>query len=320
MKPSSSFPNRMQDKNDKNMNELFQNLRSENYDSSFDEFSFWLRKKTLNNQTTMKNSFNIKYFLSHNRLKLAIITFLLLTIAACNMPVNSTSTLGYLLSWNSSKDRTSSMVAEVEKLDVDKKFIVTYNIRGNDNGQIDLHQMILQDLTGSEAENIQNKIGSVAGVSDLKLTPMTETQTEPLYSYAMKNLLKIEVNSDGKSDQQVADEINKQLQQAGYSGTTVHVESKNGVTRIMLDESTLPAGGNVEINVNGTNTKEVMKMKKLGEGEKNPFESMTDEQIKAQVKKDNPGIQDNEIHIERVTGKDGKQEVKIKIEHDEKRP
>lgn len=319
MKPSNLFPNPMQDNKDKSMNELFQNLRSESYDSSFDGFSFWLNKKTLN-QTTMKNSFNIKYFLSHNRLKLAIITFLLLTIAACNMPVTSTNTLGYLLSWDSPKDRTSSMVAEVENLDIDKKFIVTYNIRGNDNAQTDLHQMVLQNLTGAEAETIQNKIGSVSGVSGLKLIPMTETQTQPLYSYAMKTLLKIEVNSDGKSDQQVADEINKQLQQAGYNGTTVHVESKNGVTRIMLDESTLPPGGNIEINVNGNNTKEVMKMKKLGEDEKNIFENMADEQIKEKVKKDNPGIQDNEIQIERVIGKDGKQEVKIKIVRDEKRP
>src|SRR5688572_23003992 len=128
MKPSSSFQNPMSDdndKNDKNMNELFQKVKSESYDSSFNEFSFWFRKKTLNNSTTMKNSFNFKYFISHNRLKLAGIIFLLFTIAACNMPVTSTNNLGYLLTMDLPTEKAAYINDEIGKT-IDKKYITTH--------------------------------------------------------------------------------------------------------------------------------------------------------------------------------------------------
>lgn len=316
MKPLSSFPDRMQDEKDKDMNELFQNMRSESYNSSFDEFSYWLNRKTLKNQK-MKNSFNLKYFLSHNRLKLAIITFLLLTIAACNMPVTSTNTLGYLLSWNTSKDRSALVTNEIERT-VDQKYVISHNIQGT-GGEMDLHQMILQNITEPEAVNIQNKVSSFPGISDIRLTPMTNSETMPLYSYAMKNILKIDVNSDGKTDQQITDEINKQIREAGYTGTIVRFENKNGQKRLVLDGSNIPEGGQLEINVNGNNSKEVIKLKRSGPGDR-PFENMTDEQVIAKVKKDNPGVEDKDIAIERMIGPDGKEQVKVTVERDEKRP
>ncbi|HEX2786782.1 MAG TPA: hypothetical protein VHP32_02675 [Ignavibacteria bacterium] len=317
MKPSSSFQNPMSDDTDKNMNELFKNVKSESYDSSYDEFDFWFRKKTLNNQSnqTMKNSFNLKYFLSHNRIKLAIIAFLLLTIAACNMPVTSTNTLGYLLSWESPRESSSIMMEEVGK--IDKKFISTHEISGSNDGKTELHHMILQDLTGAEAENISNKIRSVAGVSNVKLTPMTDSETMPLYSYALENFLKIEINREGKTDEEVTAEIYKQLEQSGFKGAKVSYENINGKKRLMVTDFNMPEGGQLEINVDNNNGSEVIKLKKMPLGDEKPFENMTDEQIREQVKKDNPGVQDKDITIERTIGKDGKPEVKIKVERDE---
>jgi hypothetical protein len=316
MKPSNSFQNPMSDDNDKNMNELFQNVKSENYDSSFAEFGFWLNKKTLNNQSnqTMKNSFNLKYFLSHNRLKLAIIVLLLLTIAACNMPVTSTNNLGYLLTLDSPNEKAAYINDEIVKT-IDKKYITTHIIRGNEEKKMDLHRIVLENITEQDAQNIQNKISSLPGVSNVKLIPMINSETMPLYSYAMKNIFKVNVNSEGKTDQQVLDEINKQLEDAGYKGAKVSYANIDGKKRLVINEpGNIKPGSNLEINVDGGNTKDVLKIRNFG---LDPFVGMTDEEIRNEVKKENPGIEDKDIGIERIIGENGKEEVKVSIEKDE---
>jgi copper chaperone CopZ len=180
---------------------------------------------------------------------------------------------------------------------------------------MDLHRIVLENITEQDAQNIQNKISSLPGVSNVKLIPMINSETIPLYSYAMKNIFKVNVNSDGKTDQQVLDEINKQLEDAGYKGAKVSYANIDGKKRLVINEpGNIKPGSNLEINVDGGNTKDVLKIRNFG---LDPFVGMTDEEIRNEVKKENPGIEDKDIGIERIIGENGKEEVKVSIEKDE---
>lgn len=72
------------------------------------------------------------------------------------------------------------------------------------------------------------------------VTPVTEQVSTNLVAWAAEQAVTIRVNRDGKTDEQVAAEIQEQLKAAGFNDPTVSVNTQDGRTEIKILEKCNP--------------------------------------------------------------------------------
>lgn len=287
------------------MEKHLKKLNEGKYDESFGRTSDWLitsRQKLLNKKNKRSKS-KMKDFLLRHKLQFAIIVLAAVLIAACNMPVTQNETVGYALSWTAPASDGSAVNDRLQKLDWYKNSSVTSDSKNLNGKEITEYKLIVQSADDKSVTGYKNDLEKIKEITSIKIVPLNESVTRPVYSAALHSFFKIDVNSDKMTDEQVQAEISKQLEQAGFSNIEVSYKpDNNGKKRLeikMKDGMKMEGNKRLEVNVDNKNGKEVIKMKTMQSDV--DLSKMTDAEIRAYVKKQNPEdeLKDSEIKIER---------------------
>lgn len=287
------------------MEKHIKKLRDNDYGNSFDNTSQWLiesQQKLLNKKTQRRKSKMKEYILKH-KIQFAAVILAAILIAACNMPVTQSDTVGYALSWTTPGSDNKSVADNLQKLSWYKNSNVTSE-SGNINGvEIIEYKLIVQSGDDKLVTGYKDDLEKIKNIISIKILPLNENVKRPLYSAALHTFFKIDINSDKMTDEQVQAEITRQLKDAGFENMTVSYKTgENGRRKLeinMKDGMKQDGKKQMEVNVDNKNGKEVIKMKTMQSDV--DFSKMTDAEIRAYVKKQNPEdeLQDSEITIER---------------------
>ncbi len=246
-------------------------------------------------------------------LSLAVLVFLFITL----VPFSYTTTIGYDLAYtnlggiNITPGQLPKALAALGYDNVEIKF-------DGDNclfsGLPDKHAarevaIAFKALTGFQAEP--------------QVRPITGVVSGSLFAQ-VKEKLHIEVETEGKSDQQIADEIRQKLS-AVYANPTVTVTSSGGERQITMDinDSGVNAAGDstcdvkrIELHVGDTDNISFETPAGVSCANLN-IEGMTDAEIEAAVRAKLAEEGENVESVDITTNADGKKEIKIKVEKEE---
>jgi len=132
------------------------------------------------------------------------------------------------------------------------------------------------------------------------ISPITETVSGSLYAQARNRLIQIEVKGEGKTDEQIRDEIKAKLEAQGYGGAVVYVKTgADGKRNIELhiEESDSGSGGpveTIEVDSHGKTNAEI-KAKLAAKGHPN---------ADIQIRTEGPdSLRQIEIQIQDTTGR-----------------
>lgn len=304
--------------------EMFEDLKQENYDDTFLRSELWLRNAGPAGPQKIKNNERIlikmkNYFLSH-KLKIAY-TFILLAfiIAACNYPVSQEESLGDVISWSIDKNNTDA-VLKINQFDWTKNSNLSVNEKNINGNSVLEYSLILPKDSHDKAETYRSQLSSVPGVNSLKLIPLNEKVTRPVYSVALNKIFRVDINATNMSNDELKNEITSQLEKNGVSGVQIDIENGNGgrrITRVFIPEHSIKEEGGFDMTIKDGNNEERIKQvrKKGSEEETARFKGKSDEEIKKMLMEDlkDKGITEDMIQIKR----DGdKIMFNIKVEKD----
>ncbi len=313
---------------DKSLEHHFNQLKQENYDTTFPEIESWIYKTSVNiqsnQQLTDKNLSNertlhkMKNFFFGTKLRLVytIIAFAVL-IGACNMPVTQTESAGQMITFTIPKEN-SDFVSKMNELPWIKNAQITTNENTN-NGQAQLlYRIVLPNTTKEQVKGYANELEAIGGIVTIRITGMDYDVKRPLYSAALHDILSIDIDATGKSDEELKNEIESKLREQGVDMKFKFTTGPDGRRDItveheqMLDANNEPKS--FEMNIEDDNGKEKIKLL-TQKADPKRFAGKTDSEIREMVKKDigNPELKDTDIIIDR-TGK----EVKVKVNFDKK--
>lgn len=319
---------KLNENKDKSLEHHFNQLKQENYDSTFPEIESWIYKASVNiqsnQQLTDKNLSNertlhkMKNFFFGTKLRLVytIIAFAVL-IGACNMPVTQTESAGQMITFTIPKEN-SDFVSKMNELPWIKNAQITSNENTN-NGQAQLlYRIVLPNTTKEQVKAYANELEALGGIVTIRITGMDYDVKRPLYSAALHDILSIDIDATGKSDDELKNEIESKLREQGVDMKFKFTTGPDGRRDItvehdpMLDANKEPKS--FEMNIEDDNGKEKIKLL-TQKGDPKRFEGKTDNEIREMIRKDlgNPELKDSDIVIER-TGK----EVKVKVNFDKK--
>lgn len=324
MKQSDLYPNRKENSKD----ELFEELKKENYDDTFSNTELWLRKISSQNSfnTKTKNQerilINMKNYISSHKAKLAY-TFILLAFiaAACNYPVTQEETLGDVISWTVEKNNTDA-VEKINQLSWTKDGQLSVSEKNiNGNSVIEYNLILSKDKHGS-AESYRNQLSSIQGVNSVKLVSLNEKITRPVYSAALNKVFKVDINATDMSNDELKKEVTSQLEKNGISGVQIEFENgKDGrrISRVFIPEHSIKEDGGFDMTIkDGNNEERIKQVRKKGSAEEmERFKGKSDEEIKKMLMEElkDKGITEDMIQIKR----DGdKVMFNIKIEKGDK--
>ncbi|RMH69908.1 MAG: hypothetical protein D6675_10975 [Gemmatimonadetes bacterium] len=175
----------------------------------------------------------ITYIKSH-RLRFASLAVLMLMIlVACTMPVEQEDIVGYVLSWtvNDTPEAANRLVTHFDWMD-ESNLSVSHNIN---NGQHStMYLMNAVGVSAQQAELWRQDLESLSQVSEVKMLPLQETVTRPMYAAALKSVFRIEINTQHMSSSDVVAEMQRQLEAAGIHEAHVEYEEENGERRMRL--------------------------------------------------------------------------------------
>ena len=168
-------------------------------------------------------------------------------------------------------------------------------------------------------------LAALTGAPDVQIVPTHEKVSGSLYARATDNRTRIEVNTDGKTDEEVAQAIADQLAAAGFTRPQVNVETDaNGQTQISIsgERETSSANGQgeqiIELNLKGDGDMSFdMPAMDTPPALNIDTEGKTDAQIKAEAeaKLAAQGIMGAIVEIE--TRPDGQKAIKVTREVEE---
>lgn len=319
---------KLNENKDKSLEHHFNQLKQENYDSTFPEIESWIYKasvniqsnqqltdKYLSNERTLHKMKNF-FFGTKLRLVYTIIAFAVL-IGACNMPVTQTESAGQMITFTIPKEN-SDFVSKMNELPWIKNAQITTNENTN-NGQAQLlYRIVLPNTTKEQVKAYANELEALGGIVTIRITGMDYDVKRPLYSAALHDILSIDIDATGKSDDELKNEIESKLREQGVDMKFKFTTGPDGRRDItvehdpMLDANKEPKS--FEMNIEDDNGKEKIKLL-TQKGDPKRFEGKTDNEIREMIRKDlgNPELKDSDIVIER-TGK----EVKVKVNFDKK--
>lgn len=313
---------------DKSLEHHFNQLKQENYDSTFPEIESWIYKRSLNLQSnqklTVKNQSNerilhkMKHFFFGTKLRLVytIIAFAVL-IGACNMPVTQTESAGQMITFTIPKDN-ADFVNKMNELPWIKNAQITSNENTNNGVAQLLYRIVLPNTTKEQVKAYANELEALGGIVTIKITGMDYDVKRPLYSAALHDILSIDIDATGKSDEELKNEIESKLREQGVDMKFKFTTGPDGRRDITVEHDQQLDANNepksFEMNIEDDNGKERIKLL-TQKADPKRFEGKTDSEIREIVKKDigNPELKDGDIIIDR-TGK----EVKVKVNFDKK--
>ena len=308
---------------DKSLEHHFNQLKQENYDSTFPDIESWIYKTSVNLQNNnnltdpnermlpkMKNFF----FGSKLRLVYTIVAFVVL-IGACNMPVTQTESAGQMISLAVNKS-DNEFASKMLNLPWIKNAQVTSNENVNNGVEQIFYRIVLPNTTEEQVRAYSKELEAIGEISTIKITPMDYDVKRPLYSAALHDFFSINIDATGMSDDELKNEIESKLKEQGIDMKFQFKTGTDGRREIKMehdghiDLSKEPKS--FEMNIEDINGKEKIKLQ-TKKADPKEFEGKTDEQIREMVKKDfgNENLKDNDIIIER---KDGNIQVKINKE------
>ncbi|GEM_PF-1728938 len=89
--------------------------------------------------------------------------------------------------------------------------------------------------------------------AEARIRPLTERVTGNVYAAAADQIVAIQVNSDGKTDEEIAEEIRSQLEDAGFANAFVDVEMGDGQMKIemQMTKDSDDALGPIQVSIDG---------------------------------------------------------------------
>lgn len=321
MKQSNSLPSSEQE--NKSMEEFSERLKSvlrnEDYSSSFNRVGTWLRNKSVQNQSTNNERSLVKlknYFFSHKIRFAYAVMFLALVAAACNMPVTTHETMGYVIAWTI-PEGNSGAADQINKLGWINRENLTMNENVDYGRKEILYTLTLPGKTEEQINAYKQDLESIKDVTSIKILPLYDNVKRPLYSVALYRFFRINVNATNMTDAELQQEITDKLREAGVvniENPDIEIKTdENGRRMINMKiscDQIKDSHNNVELRVDDGNSKEVMKImnNKL---DADKINRMTDQEIKDYVKKNNPevNLKDSDMKIIREGNK-----IKVQVE------
>ena len=316
----SELSGKLNNKENKNLEHHLNQLKQENYDSTFPEVESWIYKTSVN----LQNNYNLinsnerllhkmKNFFFGTKLRLVytIIAFVVL-IGACNMPVTQTETAGQMITLAVNKS-DNDFASKMQNLPWIKTAQVTSNENVNNGVEQIVYRIVLPNATEEQVRAYSKELEAIGNISTIKITPMDYDVKRPLYSAALHDFFSINIDATGMSDDELKAEIESKLKEQGVDMKFQFKTGPDGRREIRMEQDGKIDVNNepksFEMNIEDNNGREKIKLM-TKKADPKQFEGKTDEQIREMVKKDfgYENIIDSDIIIER---KDGKVQVKI---------
>ncbi|MCB0728044.1 MAG: hypothetical protein KDD00_11300 [Ignavibacteriae bacterium] len=314
---------------------LFSELKNENYDNTFPVAEQWLKdlNKNLSTKSTERKISIMKNYFAVNKFKLAYLTvFIVFIVGASTMPVTSHENVGDVITWKADKtnQQAASEISNLDWVTNSQKNIIS-EIQG---GETKNEYVIM--LPKEEHDNLQsylNTLNKIDGVSDVKAVSINETVKRSLVSLILNDIFRINIDATNKSNQEVENEIKNQLSSAGINNVTVSFEmSPSGERQIKINipEGSIPEDGGVEMTIkDGDKVNKIKEVKKNSPGGDDvSFSKMTDAEVRNKIREDvgEPGLRDDQIQITRnggkmsvkILGDDGSVKGNLEIEEETK--
>ncbi|MEO8665480.1 MAG: hypothetical protein ABI462_08275 [Ignavibacteria bacterium] len=299
MKQSASSTG--QKENNPDPDKYFDELRKENYDGTFQPVEIWLRKSSsiLSNKNSERKFINMKNYFNSHKFRLAY-TFLILAfvVAACNYPVTQQETVSDVMTWSVNKDNTEA-VSKIHSFDWIKNGEYTENINGE--GKIS-YSLVIPKENVDRVSDYKSQLEAISGINDVKMIPINETIKRPVYSALLNGIFKTDINATNMSDEELKEEVSRQLKNAGIENAQVDFEKNaDGKRLIRLDISgeQLKKEGDFDITIrDGNNVSRMKELRKESPDGGEKFKGKTDSEIRDIVRKDvDPALTDDQIEI-----------------------
>jgi hypothetical protein len=271
------------------MDKYWDKIKEEKYDGTFGRTT----KALLRNQTTepgkgLRRKSRMKSFIAEHKYKLIIALFLSLIVGACNYPVTQENTVGYAIAWTTKAENQKTVAESTKNFSWTKNSAMSISIKNVGGSDVAEFNIILQGIEEKTAMSYKTDLEKIKEISSVKILPLKESITRPVYAAALYTFFRTDISSKGKSEAEVKAEIEKQLRDNGFENSIVTFENVEGKQRLMIKfpENANMNGKNMEVRVEGESKQEIIKMKTM----KGEIDSkMTDEEIKRKVIEDNGG-------------------------------
>jgi hypothetical protein len=291
------------------MDKYWNKLKEDNYEDTFDKTSDWLinTEIKLKPQKERKN-FSMMTFIKNNKYKFAFIILILAVFGACNYPVMQNDTVGYVVKWSIPAETSGVIASDLTALPWLKNTNLISEAKTTEGNNITEYSVILQNTDEKTVMSYKNDLEKIQGIKTIKILPVNESVTRPVYSAVLYSFFKIDIKSNDLSEEEVSRQINTQLKEAGIDGASVYYENTaGGIRRLMIkmpENQSSDGNKKIEVNIDNKNGREVIKMKTMKD-DRADFKNMTDEEIRKYIKEKNreDNLQDREIKIERRNGK-----------------
>ncbi len=281
------------------MDKYWDKIRQEKYDDTFERTTkALLRNQTQEPEMDLRKKSIMKSFIAEHKYKIIIAVFLALIVGACNLPVTQENIVGYAIAWTTKAENQKTVAESTKNFPWTKNSAMSINIKNTNGTETAEFNIILQGIEEKTAMSYKTDLEKIKEINSVKITPLKENITRPVYAAALYSFFRVDINSKGKSESEVKAEIEKQLKENGFENSIVTFENVEGKQRLMIKfpENANMNGKNMEVRVDGDGKQEVVKMKSIkGSGiDKN----MTDEEIKRKIIEDNVGdLKPEEIKI-----------------------
>lgn len=329
MKHSNSSPKseqnaKLNEAENKSLEHHFNQLKQENYDSTFPEIESWIFKTSVNiqsnqkltdaNQSNERTLHKMKYFFFGTKLRLlyTIIAFAVL-IGACNMPVTQTESAGQMITFTIPKS-DGDFVKKMNELSWIKNAQITSNENTNNGEEQLLYRIVLANTTKDQVKAYAKELEALGDIVTIRITGMDYDVKRPLYSAALHDFFSVDINASGMSDDDLKKEMESKLKEQGVDMKFSVTTSPEGRREIRLqNDGNINANNepqSFEMNIEDDNGKEKIKMM-TKKADPSRFDGKTDSEIRDMVRKDfgNPKLKNEEIKISRNGDK-----VQVKIE------
>lgn len=312
------------------LKDYFDEIRAEDYTETFSSTERWLRNtaaQNLRNQLQkQRKGFDIMTYIKFHKLRVVYALLLIVVISiACNLPVEQTETLGYVLRWTVKGDTQTSR-ERLNQFDWLEYNTLTVSQEELSDGMVTTYRQVLTDMNKRRAKKCIKELETVKEVIGIQLYPLEETVTRPMYAAALNSVFRVDIDATGMSDEELSQAIEDQLNAAGMEDVDVNFISleTSGDRKLALDFDKLKS-------LDGAGEQTIVMTLKEGEiaedididamtGEFNfSFEDMdfrgkTEEEIKEMVeaKLKEEGLEDMEIKVIRKDI-DGEEACEISI-------
>ncbi len=215
-------------------------------------------------------------------------------VALIFIPVSFQKTVGFevtigLGKANLAPEQIKSLAGELRGVLGAERIAVTMENEGAAlTAQVPRGSLASVQRTSEAFADALNRRGFAASSS---VSPKVERVVRNLYAYAVDNIIEIRIDREGKSAEQIAEEIRAQLEAAGLRNPSVEYSEQDGRTELRVnverelegDESMTEPPTDIRIKIDGVDTEDPQEQKHVIRVRREP--GMTDEQVLEDVRR-----------------------------------